>query len=169
MKARLFQLCALCAMSVVLASYSAGSTRVVYAGEQPKVNSIAVIEGPSVVTVPAAASTAFKKYLDELLFSKNGFKRGDDLILTYRFVQFDEGNRFERWASQGFAGEGSLTIEVVYTDKSGKKLWAIISKVKIGSLLNSRRLGLFFFGGSSSDAIYKAAKEVAGYSIAQFK
>ncbi|MFZ1097845.1 MAG: DUF4410 domain-containing protein, partial [Steroidobacteraceae bacterium] len=141
----------------------------IYAGEQRKINSIAVIEGPSVVPVPAEASAAFKKHLDELLFSKDGFKRGDDLTLTYRFVQFDEGNRFERWASQGLAGEGSLTIEVGYTDKSGKKLGEIISKVKIGSLLNSRVWGLFFFGGSSDDALYKAAKEVAGYSATQFK
>ncbi|MGA7823437.1 MAG: DUF4410 domain-containing protein, partial [Steroidobacteraceae bacterium] len=144
MKARLFHLYALCGLSLVLASYGAGKTMVIYAGEQRKINSIAVIEGPSVVPVPAEASAAFKKHLDELLFSKDGFKRGDDLTLTYRFVQFDEGNRFERWASQGLAGEGSLTIEVGYTDKSGKKLGEIISKVKIGSLLNSRVWGLFF-------------------------
>ncbi len=48
----------------------------------------------------------------------------------------------------GNAGEGSLTIEVTYADQSGKQLGKIMSEGKIGS---------GFFGGSSDDAIEKAA------------
>jgi hypothetical protein len=149
-------------VSFVLAGCGTGKTMVMDAGESRKVNSIAVVEGQSTVTVPAEAETTFKNKLDELLFTKGGFQHGDEVTLTYRFVQFNAGSRFKRWFTGGIgnSGEGNLTIEVVYSDKSGKQLGKIMSEGKIGSGI---------FGGSSDDAIEKAAEEIASYSISHFK
>jgi hypothetical protein len=168
MKTRLFWIYAPFGLSLILAGYCVGKTIVIDAGASRTVTSVAVIEASSAVTVPAEADATFKKKLDESLFTRDGFQKGEELTLTYRFVQFDEGSRFKRWAFFGLAGEGRLTIEVVYADMSGKELGKIMSEVKIGSLHNSTRLGVGFYGGSSDDAIEKAAKEIAGYSVTHF-
>jgi hypothetical protein len=156
-------------MSFALAGYCVGKTIVIDAGVSRTARSIVVIEASSAVTVPAEADAVFKKKLDECLFTKGGFQKGEELTLTYRFVQFDEGSRLKRWAFFGLAGEGRLTIAVVYADMSGKELGKIMTEVRIGSLRNSTRAGVGFYGGSSDDAIEKAAKEIGGYSVTHFK
>jgi uncharacterized protein DUF4410 len=148
--------------SLVLAGCGTGKTMVMEPGESRKASSIAVVEGQSTVTVPAEATAMFKNKLDEMLFEKGGIKKGQDVTLTYRFVQFNEGSRFKRWLTGGIgnAGEGNLTIEVTYSDGSGKQLGKIVSEGKIGS---------GFFGGSSDNAIEKAAEEVASYTVDHYK
>jgi hypothetical protein len=159
---RLYALFCMFGVSFVLASCGTGKTMVMDAGESQKANSITVVEGQSTVTVPSEAETTFKNKLDELLFTKGGFHRGDEVALTYRFVQFNEGSRFKRWFTGGIgnSGEGNLTIEVVFSDKSGKQLGKIMSEGKIGSGI---------FGGSSDSAIDKAAEEIANYAVEHFK
>jgi hypothetical protein len=149
-------------LSFTLAGCGTGKTMVMDAGEARKASSISVSEGQATVAVPVDAETTFRKKLDELLFAKGGIKQGQDVTLTYRFVQFNEGNRLTRWfwGGIGNAGEGNLTIEVTYADPSGKQLGKIMSEGKIGS---------GFFGGSSDDAIERAAEEVASYTVTHFK
>ncbi len=163
-KKRAVCLRALCMVGIIvtLAACGTGKTMVVDAGESKKAASIAVVEGKSTVAVPADAEATFRKKLDELLFAKGGFLQGQDVTLTYRFVQFNEGNRMTRWFLGGIgnAGEGNLTLEVVYSDSASKPLGKIMSEGKIGS---------GFFGGSSDDAIEKAAEEVAAYTVTHFK
>jgi hypothetical protein len=52
---------------------------------------------------------------------------------------------------------------------SGKELGKIMTEVRIGSLRNSTRASVGFYGGSSDHAIEKAAKEIVDYSVTPFK
>ena len=152
----------LASVSFVLAGCGTGKTIVMDAGESRNASSVAIAEGQSTVTVPPEAVTTFRNKLDELLFKKGGVAQGQDVTLTYRFVQFNPGSQFARWLSGGIGnyGEGSLTIEVTYADQAGKPLGKIMSEGKIGS---------GFFGGSSDSAIERAAEEVASYTVTHFK
>jgi len=131
-------------------------------GEARQGSSVAVVRGQSTVPVPDDAVMTFTEKLNELLYQKGGLKKGTDVTLTFRFVQFNPGSRLGRWFTGGIGntGEGSLTIEVVYTDGTGKSLGKIMSEGKIGS---------GFLGGSSDNAIEKAAAEVASYTLTHFR
>jgi hypothetical protein len=102
-------------------------------------------------------SNKFSKYLSEALYTEEKICWGDDILLKYRFLQINEGNRLARWFTAGIgnAGEGSLTIEATYYDKSDKLLGKIHTEGKIGS---------GFFGGSIDSALEKAASEIAAYT-----
>lgn len=90
------------------------------------------------------------------------FVQGSELIITYRFVQYDPGNQFTRWfwGGIGNAGEGTITLEATYVDSFGKLLAKIQSEGKIGS---------GFFGRYFSLALEKAAEEIAEYTIENFR
>lgn len=70
----------------------------------------------------------------------------DDLTISYRFIQFDQGNKFSRWLLGGLgnAGEGSVTIESKFFNREGKEIGKIQTEGKIGS---------GFLGGSFETSI----------------
>jgi hypothetical protein len=156
-------LAALALIGIVLAACGAGKTMVMEASSQKvRADSVALIEGNSTALCPPDVVAAFKSKLTEKIYQPGTFSQGSDVTLTYRFVQFTTGDRFQRWFFGGIgnAGEGSMTIEAVYTDKSGKQIGKIMSEGKIGS---------GFFGGSMDDALDKAANEVAQYTLVAFR
>jgi hypothetical protein len=124
--------------------------------------SIQVVDGNSTVLVPLEYQAAFKLSLNEALYKKSGFLQGDELTLKIRWIQFSAGDRFKRWFFGGIgnSGEGSMTIEAVYQDRSGKELAKTTTEGRIGS---------GFFGGSFDDAIARAAEEIANYAASTFK
>lgn len=89
-----------------------------------------------------------------------------DLVITYRFVLFDNGNSAARLGA-GIAslagspfygvGDGSLGVEVTYSDQHGDALGRIVVDGPIA--------GLF---GSAEDGVDAAAASVAAYTTAHF-
>ena len=149
-------------VGTLLVGCGTGKTMVMDSGESRKANSLAIIEGKSTVTPPTEVILGFKKMLDDLIFTQGGMPRGQHVTLTYRFIQYNEGNRFSRWFLGGIGntGEGSLSVEAIFSDDSGKQIGKIISEGKIGS---------GFFGGAIDSAIEKAAEEISNYTISQYR
>ena len=148
---------------LTLAACGAGKTMVMEPGtEAVKAASLELREGKSTVNCPPAVVALFRSRLEAQLYKPGGFTQGNDLSLTYQFVQFNAGDQFTRWFFGGIgnAGEGSITVQAVYADKSGKQVGKIMSEGKIGSGA---------FGGSMDFAIQKAAEEVAQYTLSTFK
>lgn len=151
------------ATGLAVAACGAGKTMVMEPGtEAVKAASVELHEGKSTVACPPAVVALFRSRLEAQLYKAGGFTRGDDLSLTYQFVQYNPGDQFARWfwGGIGNAGEGSITVQAVYTDKSGKQVSKILSEGKIGSGA---------FGGSMDFAIQKAAEEIAQYTLTTFK
>ena len=109
------------------------------------------------VRISQEVSDKFFKYLSDSLYAEGKARRGDDIVVKYRFLQMNEGSRLARWFTAGIgnAGEGTLTVEATYYDQSGKLLGKIHTEGKIGS---------GFFGGSVDHALEKAACEIANYT-----
>jgi hypothetical protein len=127
-----------------------------------KVVSVQANEWKSPVTVPANVKTEFTNKLSQYLYEEDGFRKGPDLTISYRFVQYDPGSRFSRWffGGLGNAGEGSLTVEAKYLDPTDKELATINVEGRIGSGV---------FGGALSNAVDKAAEKLAEYTKANFR
>ena len=101
----------------------------------------------------------FKKYLEENLYKKNRFVKGDCLRIKYYFFDAAEGSRAERYLGGFGVGEGSVYIIVNYFDKSGTE---IVSTECIGTVTGG-------FGGGSFDlAIENAADEIVKYATKNF-
>ncbi|SRR5260221_6904663 len=120
-----------------------------------------LVEGKSTVGCDAEVK---KKFEQEV---RNGFAQaqmaqGSDIVIEYRFIQFDEGSQFVRYMAGGLgnAGEGAMTLEVVFKDKNNKEL----SKIHVGG-----RITAGVFGGSFDHAVEKAANQVVKYAVTNFK
>lgn len=147
----------------LLVACGAGTTTVLEPPESKvSVSAVSISRGKSTVTVPDDVVASFEKSLSTELYGKNDFSQGDALRISYRFIQFNPGDRFGRWFMGGIGnmGEASLSIEATYTDARGFKLGKIIVGGKIGS---------GFLGGSVEEAIEKAAEEMANYTKVTFR
>jgi hypothetical protein len=127
-----------------------------------RVSAVQATEGNSPVPVPAEVRSAFTDKLEQYLYGEDGFQRGPELNISYRFIQYEPGNQFTRWfwGGIGNAGEGSLTIETKYFDAAKRELATINVEGRIGSGV---------FGGALSQAVDKAAEKVAEYTKANFR
>lgn len=113
------------------------------------------------VKVPPDVRETFESALEKGLYESGKFQRGPDLQIDYQFVSYSPGNRFSRWfwGGIGNAGEGSLVIVVRYLNKDGKEL----AKTQVEG-----RIGSGFFGGSTDEAITKAAEDVVKFTVDKF-
>ncbi len=146
------------AVSSLLIGCGAGKTMVLTPAETPERFSEAeIIEGRSTVSVPSDVNAAFQAKLAQLIYGEGGFTRGPGLKINYRFVQFNPGSQMTRWfwGGLGSAGKGSMTVEAIFLDPSGKELAKIQSEGEITSSA---------FGGAFDLAVQKAAAEVAAYA-----
>ena len=127
-----------------------------------RVSSVKIEQLQATCNVPDEASVEFRNLLNEKLYAAERFREGDELVIKYRFVQFDEGSQFERWfwGGIGNAGEGTLTVEASFCDSKGNVISKIQSEGKISS---------GFFGGDINFALEKASEEITQYAIANFK
>ncbi len=111
--------------------------------------------------VPAEASEQFQKALSNRLHARGAFGEGSELMLKWRFAQYDEGSRFLRWLVGGsVAGKGSLVIMANYYDPAGKELSTTQAECEIS---------MGTFGGAFSDVVDKCADSVAEYTIKTFR
>jgi hypothetical protein len=125
--------------------------------ERIETKSVAIVRGKDTVAVSDSVKTTFEKQLCRKLFFDGLVQRGSDITLEYRFIQYNEGNRFARYMLGGIGntGEASLMMEVTYLDSNHQVLGKIMTEGRITSGL---------FGGSSDNAVEKAADEVASYT-----
>lgn len=122
------------------------------------VNQVQVVRNENAVSVPEEIQRYFEKHLHKKLYADGLVRNGSQgITLNYRFVQYTEGSRLARYMLGGIGniGESSLTIEVTFFDNQGNFIGKIISEGKISSGV---------FGGSSNNAIEKAAEEIASYT-----
>jgi hypothetical protein len=120
-----------------------------------------LVEGKSIVQRDETIKQQFE-YEVEGRFAESGMMPGNDLIIEYRFIQFDEGNRFVRYLVGGLAnaGEGTMTIEIVFKNKNKE----VLNKIQVGGKITA---GLF--GGSFDNAVEEAANQVVKYTVTNFK
>jgi hypothetical protein len=121
-----------------------------------------VVAGDSTVTVSPEIAKLFETELRKDLYQgdKNRFIDGDDLTLSYRFLQLSKGSQAARYFVGFGVGKGSLTIEITYKSKDGAEL----SKVNVGGEISAG-----FFGGDFDLAVKKAAEEAANYTFNNFR
>lgn len=126
-----------------------------------KYATISVVKGDSTVTVEDDDTLYFREKLMEYL--GENFTPGEQqpLILTYRFIGFERGNRFKRYLSGGIGnwGEGGLVIQTTFNDIDGNELAVVNTDAEIGS---------GFFGGDIQSAFKKAAKKIAEFTALNF-
>jgi hypothetical protein len=125
-------------------------------------SSLEISEGNSTVAVPDEFKQGFAKELDKLIYEEGGFKKGSELKIKYRFIQFNPGSQFSRWmwGGLGSSGKGTLTVEAKFFDGTDKELATIQAEGEISSGA---------FGGSFDFAINKCATEIAEYTKQNFK
>ncbi|HEY7555219.1 MAG TPA: hypothetical protein VIH18_10470 [Candidatus Binatia bacterium] len=130
--------------------------------EQLRVVFVQVKEGNSPVAVPPEVKADFMNKLNHYLHGEDGFQRGPELTINYRFIQYEPGSQFTRWfwGGIGNAGEASLTVEAKYFNPANKEVATINAEGRIGS---------GFFGGALSEAVDKAAEKIAEYTKTNFR
>ncbi|MCG8464487.1 MAG: hypothetical protein MI750_06495 [Xanthomonadales bacterium] len=122
----------------------------------------------SVLYVEAATSAAmetelkdyFEDELNDYLGERFALGGRDSLTLRYRFVNFNEGNRFKRYLSVGVTnwGEGGLVVETEFLDAEGNLLGKIVTDANVeGTDL-----------GGIQKVFRRAAKKISQFTIEHF-
>lgn len=148
--------------ALVLTSCGAGKTLVMRPPDAVfSAKSVEIIEETPTVKVPEKARRHFMDKLENFIFVEGGLEKGPSLRISCRFIQFNPGNQFTRWfwGGIGNAGKGSMTVEAKYFD--GEREISVIQaegKIQSGA-----------FGGDFDFAIEKAAREIATYTLENFK
>lgn len=124
---------------------------------------IQIEKTPSEFNIGLENISVFEQKLTEELYFKNDcFFKGDGLILSYKFLNLNPGDRLRRFASLGNSkvGEGGLIIEVTFKKANGKVVGIMEAHAQIkGGLL----------GGSIDEALQKAASQISTYAKLNFK
>ncbi len=112
------------------------------------------------VGVPTKMLNHFDERLNKEL--AKSFTSGKGLLLEYRFLSFDEGDRTKRYLSGGFGdwGTASILIEAVFKDSKGNFL---------GKIRTDGRISSGIIGGSVKSALDQAAKELGEYAKLTFR
>jgi hypothetical protein len=132
------------------------------ASTQDTYRNVQIVPQSPTVDVPMEVTQLFESELATRLYDSGAFENGTGLQLYYTFVSHDEGSRMARWfwGGIGNAGEGSIVVMVRYADPQGRELARTHVEGRIGS---------GWFGGSTKDAIKKAAQDVGDYTARNFK
>jgi hypothetical protein len=122
-----------------------------------KYSSINITQDEHSVIVPQEGIKHFRNSLMQNLEDDVGFKKGNDLTIKYKFISYNEGNRFERWFTGGLMGSGkaSLIVEASFVNKKG---------IEIGKVKTQGKIGGGFLGGSVDHALENAAEEISRYA-----
>lgn len=129
-------------LGVAYLGCSSGRTLVMnIPSERVKVVALAVAEDKPTIGVPPEAMKMFREKLENTLFvgdeeSPPPFKKGADLTIRYRFIQYTPGSQFKRIVSVGIGGygEGSINVEARFITPEGKELSNIQAEGKSGSM-----------------------------------
>jgi hypothetical protein len=122
---------------------------------------VQLVENNANVQVPAEVTQKFRSTVEQGLYQKGGFSKGEDLRIAYTFVSHNPGSQFQRWfwGGIGNAGEGSVVVNILYLDAKGAEL---------GKTQVEGRIGSGAFGGSYDEALQKAGEEVVRFTVENF-
>jgi hypothetical protein len=150
------------AIAMTLAACGGAQTTVVEPAQPIKTTAIMVQEMRSSVSIPSELMAELRDKLTAKLYKPGGFGKGNGLKLAYRVVEYDGGTGASRWSYNAMTGsaEGSLVIEAVYLDKSGKEVGRVRAEGKVGSSL---------LGHSMDDAVDHVTDELAQYTNDTFR
>lgn len=129
-------------LSVAYIGCSSGRTLVMNVpSERVKAAALAVNEDQPTVGVPPEVMKMFREKLENTLYvgdeeSPPPFKKGTELTIIYRFIQFTPGSQYKRWMTVGIGGygEGSIVVEAKFITPAGKELAKIQAEGKSGSI-----------------------------------
>jgi len=113
-------------------------------------SSIEFSERNSTVNIPEDVKQLFCENLNEFLYKKVGFQKGNDLKIQYRFIQYSPANLLQE--------ERSLMVEAKYLDVGDQEIAVVRIEGKIG-------FGL----GSLNGPLWRCAREIAEYAKRNFK
>jgi hypothetical protein len=150
------------AFCLVPAGCGAGKTLVMKPTEATfHARSVEITEEEPTVKATEKARQYFLERLETLLYEDGGFEKGSTLKISYRFIQFNPGSQLTRWfwGGVGNAGEGTVTVEAkFYIGEEEVSFIQVEGKIQSGA-----------FGGDFNFAIEKAAREIATYTLENFK
>lgn len=121
--------------------------------------SASVVKTSDTVAVPSEFDTYFADSLKSELFENGPFSQADGLVVEYRFMQYDEGNRAVRYMVGFGAGKGEVSIEVTFKNQAGDQL----SRIQVGG-----EMAMGLAGGSIKQALDRAAMEAGEYAKTNF-
>ena len=164
MKTKLIKLFLIITTTFIVAACGTGKVMVKKPIENARpIAGVIIKPDQSLVSVNHKSLEVFEKRLNNKLYeSKEGaYKKTDDLIVQYRFIQMQEGSQMGRWLTGGIGniGESNMTVEIRLFDKNKKQLGKFLTEGKISS---------GFFGGSLDSALERSADEAAYYIRSQF-
>ena len=116
--------------------------------------------GEDTVSVEPEHSAFFRTKLAEELYADGAFTEAPGMTVRYRFIQIDNGSRFQRYMLGPISGKGTMAIEIVFLNANGER----VSRIETGGEVSGG-----FMGGSFKSALEKAAKETAEYAVATFR
>jgi hypothetical protein len=155
---------AILGMSLLVVACGTGRTLVMEPPQRKAFSAVTLARADDTVSVPDQYRTQFVNKIRGLLYGtkeKPGpFAEGPGLTIRIKVVQFDEGNQFERWFWGGIGNAGEGSMHVVADFFEGDK--------KLAQTQIEGRIGSGFFGGSMTEAVDKAAEQIATYAIANF-
>ena len=148
-------------LAVLLVGCGASRSIILKPAENRHASSVEIAEAGSTVDVPEDMRQYFKEQVEKRLYGEAKFVKGSDLMISYRFTQYDAGSQLSRWLWGGIgnSGEGSITVEAKFVDEPGTELALIQAEGKIGSGM---------FGGGFKNAVERAAEQVARYAVEHF-
>lgn len=147
--------------ALVSACASASKPVVLSAPEaRQRLDSLTLREGEfEVSTVSEENRAKLRRALQSRLYKAGLFTEGPDLVLTYAVTEYDKGSRAARYWSSGTGGTGYITLDVNYSDATGRQLGRVRFPGKITGGV---------YGGDFSTAIGAVAEAVAGYTREHF-
>lgn len=155
---------AVVALSLLLAACGTGRTLVMESPERKSFSGATLTRSDDTVAVPDEVREQFVNKMRELLYgtkeAPGPFKESAGLTIRVKVVQFDSGNQFARWFWGGIGNSGEGSMHVVADYMEGDK--------KLAQTQVEGRIGSGFLGGSMSEAVDKAAQEIANYAITNF-
>ena len=118
--------------------------------------------GNHTVEVSQKIIAQLQKKIEKGLYEENDFIKSDALLLEYRFLQQDEGDKLVKLFIGSLAklDDASLTVLVTYTDVNGNQL----AQKHI-----HREFDSGFFGVSLSKAIGNIAEDIVEFTVENFK
>ena len=125
-----------------------------------RVSSVDLRSSKNTVKIDQKVISKFEAEVREALYGELKFAKGDDIIIQYKFIQFDEGSRAKRYLTGGVgnSGEGSMTVDFTFI-KNGKE---------IGKIQTQGIIGSGFFGGSMDSAISSSVEGLIKYIKSTF-
>ena len=148
-----------CSMLVIAGCASSSLTVVDTPAQQHAAETARVTQAEGSVVLDRNATEKFGVEMRKHLYREGHFAEGDDLVISYRFIQLDKGNKAARYFVGFGVGRGTLTVEVSFRTRDGTDL---------GRIHTGGEISAGILGGDFDEAVTRAAKEAADFAINGF-